>query len=203
MPVKPRDSSPSPKRAGSAAERAPDPEQGPGAALTRRGVARAVTEVAAPANVVAALLVVMAVSTAPPADALRWAVISILFASVLPMAYVIAQVRRRRVTDRHVRIRVQRRLPMLIAIPSTVAWLALLTVFGAPRPLAAPAAARVPGLVGCGVEARWRRSRGVVGEGTGGIEATPLKATTDVVVRDAGTASVRVELDHTGISTRT
>ncbi len=102
---------------------------------------------AAPANVVAALLVVMAVSTAPPADALRWAVISILFASVLPMAYVIAQVRRRRVTDRHVRIRVQRRLPMLIAIASTVAGLALLTGFGAPRPLVALAAAGVAGLV--------------------------------------------------------
>ena len=102
---------------------------------------------AAPANVVAALLVVMAVSTAPPADALRWAVISILFASVLPMAYVIAQVRRRRVTDRHVRIRAQRRLPMLIAIASTVAGLALLTGFGAPRPLVALAAAGVAGLV--------------------------------------------------------
>src|SRR5258708_38525075 len=148
MPVKPRDSSPSPKRAGSAAERAPDPEQGPGAALTRRGVAGAVTEVAAPANVVAALLVVMAVSTAPPADALRWAVISILFASVLPMAYVIVQVRRRRVTDRHVRIRAQRRLPMLIAIASTVAGLAVLTVFGAPRPLVALAAARGGGVGG-------------------------------------------------------
>src|SRR5258708_34991482 len=134
MPVKPRDSSPSPKRAGSAAERAPDLEQGPGAALTRRGVAGAVTEVAAPANVVAALLVVMAVSTAPPADALRWAVISILFASVLPMAYVIAQVRRRRVTDRHVRIRLQRRPPMPVASTSAGAGVALLPALAAPRP---------------------------------------------------------------------
>src|SRR5260370_29521271 len=145
MPVKPRDSSPSPKRAGSAAERAPDPEQGPGAALTRRGVARAVTEVAAPANVVAALLVVMAVSTAPPADALRWAVISILFASVLPMAYVIAQVRRRRVTDRHVRIRVQRRVPALAASRSTAGGGGAPTGWGAPRPPVAPSGARVRG----------------------------------------------------------
>jgi hypothetical protein len=96
--------------------------------------------------VVAALLVVMAIHLAPPADALRWAAISILFASVVPMAYVLTQVRRRRISDRHVRIRVQRRLPMLVAIVSTIGGLGVLYALGAPRPLLALAAAGVAGL---------------------------------------------------------
>jgi hypothetical protein len=109
-------------------------------------IARMVTDVAAPANVVAVLLVVMSIHVAPPADALRWAVVSILFASVLPMTYVVAQVRRRRLTDRHVGLRVQRPLPMLVAISSTVVGLLVLYALNAPRPLLALAAAGIAGL---------------------------------------------------------
>jgi membrane-associated phospholipid phosphatase len=106
-----------------------------------------VAEVFAPAQVVAVLLVAISIHTAPPGDALRWALISIVFASLLPMAYVVAQVRRRRLTDHHVSIRRQRRLPMLVAIASTVIGVALLFALGAPRPLVALAAAGVAGLV--------------------------------------------------------
>lgn len=119
----------------------------PASVPRHRGLARAVTEIASPANAVAALLVVMSIHVAPPGDALRWAVISILFASVLPMAYVIAQVRRGRLTDRHVGMRVQRPLPMLVAIASTVVGLAILYALGAPQPLLALGAAGVVGLV--------------------------------------------------------
>jgi membrane-associated phospholipid phosphatase len=78
--------------------------------------------------------------------ALRWAVISILFASVLPMGYVIAQVRRGRITDRHLGLRVQRPLPMLFVIAFTIAGLAVLYALGAPRQLLALGAAGVVGL---------------------------------------------------------
>jgi len=110
-------------------------------------VPRLVAEVFAPAQVVAALLVAMSIHTAPPGAAIRWALISILFASLLPMAYVIAQVRRRRLSDRHVSVRRQRRLPMVVAIASTLIGVALLFGLGAPRPLVALAAAGVAGLV--------------------------------------------------------
>ena len=57
-----------------------------------------VTEALAPAWIAAALLVAVAIRTAPtPVEAVRWAVISALFASVLPFLYVVSEVRRRRV----------------------------------------------------------------------------------------------------------
>lgn len=112
----------------------------------RRLVARVVTEVFAPAQIVAALLVVMAIHLAPPRDAIRWALISIVFASLVPMAYVVAQVRRRRLTDHHVGVRTQRTIPMLVAITSTIVGLVVLAKLGAPRELIALAAAGVAGL---------------------------------------------------------
>ena len=104
-------------------------------------------EVVAPAQIVAVLLVVMALHVAPPGEAVRWAALTVLFASLLPMGYVVYQVRRRRLTDHHVRVRRQRRVPMLVAIGCTALCLSLLAVLGAPRQLVALAAAGVAGLL--------------------------------------------------------
>jgi membrane-associated phospholipid phosphatase len=106
-----------------------------------------VTEVVAPAQIVAALLVAMSIHVAPPGEAVRWAALTVIFASLLPMGYVVYQVRRRRLTDHHVSVRRQRRLPMLVAIGCTAFCLGLLAVLGAPRQLVALAAAGVAGLL--------------------------------------------------------
>jgi membrane-associated phospholipid phosphatase len=59
------------------------------------------------------------------------------FCGLIPYGIVIAGVRSRRWTDRHVRMRQQRLVPFLAAIGSFLAGLALLVGLGAPRQLVA------------------------------------------------------------------
>jgi hypothetical protein len=69
-----------------------------------RRLARLVTEVLAPAPLSAVVLVVVALhSAASTAEALRWVVIGVLFATLIPFAYVLRGARRRRLTDHHFR----------------------------------------------------------------------------------------------------
>jgi membrane-associated phospholipid phosphatase len=113
----------------------------------RRRLARLVTEALAPAPTVALLLLVVAWRSAPsPAEALRWGLLAALFASLVPFAYILRGVRRRRLTDHHVGVREQRPLPLLVGIASVLAGLALLAAWGAPRDLVALVAAMAVGL---------------------------------------------------------
>ena len=103
-----------------------------------RRLARLVTEVLAPAPVVAALLLAVAWRSAPtPAEAVRWALLAAAFCSALPMLYILRGVRRGRLTDHHVRLRRQRRGPLLVAGASVLVGLALLLAAGAPRAVVA------------------------------------------------------------------
>jgi membrane-associated phospholipid phosphatase len=113
----------------------------------RRQAARVVTEILAPAPVVAALLVAVAVHSATDtASGVGWATLAVLFASVIPILYVLRGVRRRRLSDRHVRMREQRALPLTVGIGSVLIGLFLLAVLGAPRDLVALVAAMAVGL---------------------------------------------------------
>ena len=127
---------------------------------TRSLLARIVTEALAPAWIATALLVAVAIHTAPtPAEAIRWGVVSALFASVLPFLYVVYEVRRRRVTDRHVSVRTQRPVPMLIAAGSILLGVAILVLGGAPRALVALVVAMLAGvLVTLVITLRWKIS---------------------------------------------
>jgi membrane-associated phospholipid phosphatase len=112
-----------------------------GSDQTRPGyrLARAVTEILAPAPVAGGLLVLVAWhSAANPLDALRWAVLAVLFAVV--------GVRRRQLSDRHVRMRRERPLPLMIGVASVVVGVVLLIQAGAPRDLIALEAAMAVGL---------------------------------------------------------
>jgi hypothetical protein len=72
-------------------------------------LARALTEVLAPAPVAGGLLVVVAwYSAATAVDALRWAALAVLFAAIVPMIYILAGVRQHRISDRHVGVRHER-----------------------------------------------------------------------------------------------
>ena len=111
------------------------PAGGPG---WPRRLARLVTEVLAPAPVVAALLLAVAWRSAPtPAEAVTWALLAAAFCSALPMLYILRGVRRGRLTDHHVRLRRQRRGPLLVAGASVLVGLALLLAAGAPRAVVA------------------------------------------------------------------
>jgi membrane-associated phospholipid phosphatase len=96
----------------------------------------------------AALLAVVAWHSAPTTpEAIVWGSIAIVFASLIPIAYVLRGVRRRRFTDHHVRERQQRPVPLLVGIVSVVVGVAVLNLFGAPRMLIALIEAMLVGLV--------------------------------------------------------
>lgn len=114
---------------------------------TRRRVARLLTEVFAPSFIAGALLIVIAFHSASTrAAALGWSLLGLLFVSLLPLSYVIRGVRRRRLTDRHVGLRQQRPLPLLVGIGSVIVGLALLTLLGAPHELIAVIGTMIVGL---------------------------------------------------------
>lgn len=111
-------------------------------------LARLVSEVFAPATVAGLLLLVVAVHSARSVvEAIIWGVIAVSFASLLPMFYIIRGVRRRRLSDHHVRIREQRPLPLLVGALSVVVGTALLTFLHAPRDLVALIGAMAAGLL--------------------------------------------------------
>jgi membrane-associated phospholipid phosphatase len=101
----------------------------------------------APAPTVAVLLLVVAWRSAPTAaEAVKWGLLAALFASFIPLGYILRGVRRRRLTDHHVGVREQRPLPLLVGIASVLVGLALLAAWGAPRDLVPLVAAMVVGL---------------------------------------------------------
>src|SRR5690349_14343956 len=109
---------------------------------SKRFIARVLTEGLAPAPVAGVLLLIVSWHSAVSfGDALLWGVLSAVCAAVIPMAYIVRGVRRRRLTDRHVRLRQQRPLPLLVGIASVLAGIALLIVGHAPRELVALVAA--------------------------------------------------------------
>ena len=108
-------------------------------------LARLITEILAPTAAV--LLLLVAWHSAPStAEALRWGGLAALFASFVPFLYIVRGVRRGRLTDHHVRVREQRRLPLLVGVGSVVIGLTLLALWGAPRELVALVASMVVGL---------------------------------------------------------
>ncbi len=116
----------------------------------RRRLARLVTEVLAPVPTVSLLLLAIAWhSAATTADAVKWAVVSVLFASLLPFLHLLRRVRQRRLTDIHVRRREQRPEVLLVGIISVAIGLVILALAGAPRELVALVAAMVAGLSIC------------------------------------------------------
>jgi membrane-associated phospholipid phosphatase len=68
------------------------------------------------------------------------------FCGLIPYGIVIAGVHRQRWSDRHLRVRQQRRTPFLVAIASVLVGLALLVALDAPRQLVALVVAMLTGL---------------------------------------------------------
>ncbi|SCL16110.1 phosphatase PAP2 family protein [Micromonospora inyonensis] len=115
-----------------------------------------VTEATAPAVLVTVLLVTVGWRSAPTGlGGLGWGLLATVFASGIPIAYILGGVRRGRLTDHHVRIREQRRIPLLVGLASAAGGLALLAALGAPRPVLALVAAGVIGLVVASSVSHW------------------------------------------------
>ena len=99
------------------------------------------TEILAPANLAVAQLLMVSWHSSPGLAGLGWGVLTATFCGLIPYGIVIAGVKRRRWTDRHVRVRQERLVPFLAAIASFLTGLALLVALGAPRQLIAPVVA--------------------------------------------------------------
>jgi len=115
--------------------------------LTRRRLAQVVTEVCSPVVLsIGLLLIVGAASTSNPLVGLGWGLLAALFVGVIPYGFLLLGIRRGRWTDRHVRIREQRTVPLAFAIASVVLGAGLLAVTGAPQQLIALVIAGLAGL---------------------------------------------------------
>jgi membrane-associated phospholipid phosphatase len=174
----------------------------PPAVTWRHRLARLVTEVLAPAPVIAALLLAIAWHSTPtPGAALKWALLAIAFCSILPMLYILRGVRRGRLTDHHVRVRRQRRTPLLVAGGSVLTGLALLVASGAPRDVIALVGAGAVGLaVAIAITLFWKISiHAAVAGGSVVVLALvfgPALLTLSVLVALCAWARVEVS-DHT------
>jgi membrane-associated phospholipid phosphatase len=110
-------------------------------------VARVITEVLAPANLVIALLLFIGWHSTRGWAGLGWGLLAALFCGVIPISVVLLGVRRGDLTDKHIRIRGQRVVPMAASMLSVVAGVALLYVLGAPRDVSALVVAMLVGLI--------------------------------------------------------
>jgi membrane-associated phospholipid phosphatase len=127
----------------------------PGQAAQRTGLARAVTELLAPANLAVGQLLLVGWHSRPGPAGLGWGLLAATFCGLLPYGIVIAGVRRQRWTDRHLRTRQQRPAPLLAGIASVVAGLAALVALDAPRQLVALVVAMLTGLAATLVVTLW------------------------------------------------
>lgn len=121
----------------------------------RTGLARAVTELLAPANLAVGQLLLVGWHSTPGPAGLGWGLLAATFCGLLPYGIVIGGVRRRRWTDRHLRTRQQRPIPLLAGIASVLAGLAALLALDAPRQLVALVVAMLTGLAATLVVTLW------------------------------------------------
>ncbi|TBL30646.1 phosphoesterase PA-phosphatase [Verrucosispora sp. SN26_14.1] len=164
--------------------------------------ARVVTEVFAPALLAAAMPVVIGVtSVSPLVDGLGWALVGALFCSAIPNALIWWDVRRGRLTDHHIRVREQRRTPLLYGLLSVLVGLSLMIGLGAPRPVTAIIVVMfLLGVAVTAVNLVWKLSiHAAVAAGSAGVLVVafgPVLLATAPLVALVGWSRVRLR-DHT------
>ncbi|MEV6298206.1 phosphoesterase PA-phosphatase [Actinoplanes sp. NPDC051861] len=125
---------------------------------TGRGdrIARIVSEVLAPAVLVAVLLLTVGWHAGETPGVSRWwGLPGALFAAVIPLGYVLHGVRAGRFTDHHIPERADRRIPLIFGTGSLVTGLILLIVLDAPREVLALLAAGGVGLAVFALVTHW------------------------------------------------
>ncbi len=122
-------------------------QQAPGARVSQR-MARIITEVFAPVPLGVIVITFIAwhfASTA--AEAIRGIAIGVLLGLLVPFGYLLRQIRRGRVTDHHVGLRVQRPHILVVFCVAVMIALGALVSFGSPRELVALIGASMAGLL--------------------------------------------------------
>lgn len=116
-------------------------------ATAREKVARLITDVLAPLNLVISLLLLIGRHSTGSVTGVGWGLLAALFCGGIPLGILILGVRRGGLGDKHIRIRKQRIIPMTASVVSVVTGTTLLDVLGAPRELFALVVAMLAGLV--------------------------------------------------------
>ena len=127
--------------------------------VTRRRMARLVTEVMSPVVLIVVVILIVAVHSAGALRGLVLGLVAVFFAAGFPYGLVLIGVRRGRLTDHHVSLREQRPRMMAIALASVAVGLVVLRLLDAPHALFSLVAAMVAGLaVGLAVTSFWKIS---------------------------------------------
>ncbi|MFD7734444.1 hypothetical protein ACFV6F_29205 [Kitasatospora phosalacinea] len=113
----------------------------------RQKAARIITDVLAPANLVVALLLLIGWHSTSSWSGLGWGLLAALFCGVIPIGIVLLGVKRGGLTDKHIRVRRQRILPMALSLVSVATGITLLYTLGAPADVSALVVAMLVGLV--------------------------------------------------------
>ncbi|MGW4894077.1 hypothetical protein ACWEQL_17665 [Kitasatospora sp. NPDC004240] len=113
----------------------------------RQKAARVITDVLAPANLVIALLLLVGWHSTESWSGLGWGLLAALFCGVIPISIILFGVRRGELTDKHIRVRRQRLVPMALSLVSVVVGIATVYLLDAPRDVSALVVAMLVGLV--------------------------------------------------------
>ncbi|SFC58983.1 hypothetical protein [Streptomyces aidingensis] len=109
--------------------------------------ARFITDSLAPAYLVIAVLLAIGWHSTQSLTGVGWGLLAALFCGGIPFAVILLGVRLGKWTDKHVRIRQQRAVPLTAAMASVLAGLFLLRLLDAPREVFALVVAMLAGLV--------------------------------------------------------
>ncbi|MDX2525186.1 MULTISPECIES: phosphatase PAP2 family protein [Streptomyces] len=115
--------------------------------MTESRTARLITDTLAPANLVIAILLIIGWHSASSVTGLGWGVLAALFCGGIPFAVIMLGVKRGHWTDKHIRVREQRAVPLLATTASVLIGISLLVALGAPRQVFALVVAMLVGLI--------------------------------------------------------
>jgi membrane-associated phospholipid phosphatase len=135
-------------------------------------IAVVVSEVLAPAVLVAVLLLSVGWHAGDSPGVSRWwGLPGALFAAVIPLGYVLHGVRTGRLTNHHIPERAARRIPLLFGTASLIAGLLLLLALGAPREVLALLTAGGVGLATFALVTHWWKMSIHAGVASGTVTA--------------------------------
>lgn len=108
--------------------------------------AKVITDVLAPGHLVIALLLLIGWHSSNSLSGVAWGLFAAFFCGAIPLAIVHLGVRRGKLTDKHIRLRKQRIIPLIATFASVAASIALLQALHAPREVFALVIAMLVGL---------------------------------------------------------
>lgn len=109
-------------------------------------LARAVTDALAPAYLVMGILLIIGWHSTKSLTGLAWGLLAALFCGGIPIAIILLGVKRGAWTDKHIKVRSQRTVPLAATMASVLVSIGILVSWDAPRELFALVIAMLVGL---------------------------------------------------------